>query len=117
MAAISGGSESGVPVGSPAPSCMMPPMSSESPGKSDSASLNSPDISGDAKYIGSSTTSSSKISSGESGCHSECARVMMDARSNRNPSTCISSTQYLRQSTINLLATGWLQLNVLPHPE
>lgn len=49
-------------------------------------------------------------------CHIEGALVIMEARSNLNPSTCISCTQYLRQSKINFLAWGWLQLNVFPHP-
>ena len=38
------------------------------------------------------------------------------ARSNRKPSTCISVTQYRRQSRMNLRTTGWLQFSVLPQP-
>src|ERR1035438_5526648 len=40
-----------------------------------------------------------------------------DPSSNRNPSTCISFTQNLRQSRINNATAGWLQLIVLPQPE
>ena len=50
-------------------------------------------------------------------CQLEGARVMIEARSNLNPSMWYSVTQYLRQSTMNSLTTGWLQLNVLPQPE
>jgi hypothetical protein len=34
------------------------------------------------------------------GCHTECARVMMDPKSNRKPSTCISCTQYRNAAMI-----------------
>ena len=44
-------------------------------------------------------------------------RDRIDARSNRNPSTCISRTQKSRHSTMNFSTTGTLQLNVLPQPD
>ncbi len=45
------------------------------------------------------------------------SRPRMDARSNRNPSTCMSPTQYRRHVMIRSRTTGWLQFTVLPHPE
>src|SRR3989338_1593635 len=44
-------------------------------------------------------------------------RVRMEAKSKRKPSTCISLTQYLRESTISFCEAGWLQEKVFPHPE
>ena len=38
------------------------------------------------------------------------------ARSNRNPSTCISVTQYRKLSINNWSARGCRMFNVLPHP-
>jgi hypothetical protein len=41
----------------------------------------------------------------------------IEARSKRNPSTCISVTHQASESRIRSLTTGWLQLNVFPVPE
>jgi hypothetical protein len=46
----------------------------------------------------------------------DASRARIDARSNRNPSTCIVSTQYRRLSTIIRRTTEWLALSVLPVP-
>ena len=46
----------------------------------------------------------------------DASRARIDARSNRNPSTCIVSTQYRRLSTIIRRTMGWLALNVFPVP-
>ena len=43
-------------------------------------------------------------------------RVSADIRSNRKPSTCISVTQYRRESRISRSASGSSALTVLPQP-
>ena len=44
------------------------------------------------------------------------SRERIEAKSNRKPSTCITSTQYRRLSTIKRRTMGWLAFSVLPVP-
>jgi hypothetical protein len=54
-----------------------------------------------AVVVGGSSFSAAVVAWSWGWCHTEWARVMIEARSNLKPSTCISSTQYRRQSTMN----------------
>jgi hypothetical protein len=48
------------------------------------------------------------------GCHTECARVMMDPRSKRKPSTCISCTQYRSAAMIIACSNQVYEMWTLP---
>ena len=52
----------------------------------------------------------------ESRFTSYSSRAKAGARSNRNPSTCMSSTQYRRLSKISWMALGCSMFRLLPVP-
>ncbi len=62
---------------------------------------------------GSCCTRSKNVESRSTSCSS---RARAEARSNLNPSTCISSIQYRNESMINCNACGCRTLRLLPHP-
>ncbi len=44
------------------------------------------------------------------------SRESTEARSKRNPSTCISETQWRSASSMSRRTTGWLAFRVFPQP-
>ena len=70
--------------------------------------------------LASASTGSSAIISTTGGLAStlpSMSRPRIEARSKRNPSTCMSTTHQRSASMMSLRTITWLQLQVLPQPE